>query len=83
MIQLSEDFISETQKVRTSGNSLIITLKNDNCILKDAKAGTMVQVYWKPIGFVEPRKRMTPPFKEEDFKDDSPKPEQPPQPVSD
>ena len=55
MVSLTEDFVSMTGKVRQNGNSFIIGFTLDQAKLLELKKGTMLQIYVKPIGFVEPR----------------------------
>lgn len=61
MVNISDDFVSGTGKVRKTGNSLVIGLNRSGTEAADVRDGSIVQIYFKKI---------------KDTKNESPEPEQ-------
>jgi hypothetical protein len=53
MISISDDFVSETPKVRKNGNSFIVGLSKDNCKLLGITEKSKIQIYYRKIGDIE------------------------------
>ncbi len=50
MVTISDDFVSETAKVRMNGSSFIVGFNKDTCRHLGIGKGTRIQIYYKKIG---------------------------------
>ena len=50
MITLNDGYVTDTVKVRKSGNSIIVGIDKDKCDLLEIKEGSMVEIYFRKKG---------------------------------